>query len=330
MSRSRVFHNRLTGFSGQERSDKLTIYKQHVWWLIGQDEIADDETKFINLMFGFENARYLSPTQNKLPDGTSIEVVPAENTTAVLKSCTDIAKRDVHGQIYEFGKIPDFQRVKKDGYNKILMEACTMNNQSAASHHVEMMDLDYYVRHRGSIDSYFTMRFSPCDHGRFAATDFNRELFNIPPDKTLILVGPTRMGKTQFALAHFESPIIVRMQEDWKKYQQGVTDGIVLDDIDFCKYPPPILIHTMERETGYTQNVKFSAVLVPADLPKIVCINTMTKFWPRNISSEQKEAVLARVEIHQITKPLFGLRRPAADNMDQVVAVKKLCGEEGE
>ena len=50
-------------------------------------------------------------------------------------------------------------------------------------------------------------------------------------DMPVVLHGVTECGKTAFAAAHFESPLIIRRRDDLKKISVK-TDGLIFDDID--------------------------------------------------------------------------------------------------
>lgn len=52
--------------------------------------------------------------------------------------------------------------------------------------------------------------------------------------QNLVVTGPTGIGKTQFALAHFASPLRVTNLVQLKMFNQDIHDGIVFDDMQFC------------------------------------------------------------------------------------------------
>ena len=52
--------------------------------------------------------------------------------------------------------------------------------------------------------------------------------------QNLVVSGPAGIGKTQYALAHFASPLRVTNLVQLKLFNQDVHDGIVFDDMQFC------------------------------------------------------------------------------------------------
>ena len=69
-------------------------------------------------------------------------------------------------------------------------------------------------------------------------SQFNKDTFVEPLDftvkKTIVLWGPPGVGKTQYALTHFEKPLLVT---DWNdlKHLDSSYDGIIFDNMDFCR-----------------------------------------------------------------------------------------------
>ncbi|XP_071628171.1 uncharacterized protein [Temnothorax longispinosus] len=282
--RFRTFNVILTGPTEEERAKKFATYKQEVEWLIGNDQAADDGI-CINLLFGFKNARSLTALQKALPNGTTVEVTTEPK--AVIKKIENAS-----GTIYRMGNVPKFDRRKIDELNNLLQESLDLGTYNDAM--------------TPKLDAYFSNKFAPPDTGLYKLEDFNIPPFKLPANKTTIFVGETRIGKTQFALAHFTHPILVSGDQDWCKLREGYTDGIVLDDMPFRTWTPEKITHTLDCETPYSQNVKYSTVRVPPGLPKIVCINSMSLFWPKSIHETSRRAIKARIVVHEFKEPLFG------------------------
>lgn len=320
--RSRVFHAYLRGETTEERKKALDAYCEESAWLIGQEETGSHGMEHWQVTFGFKNARFLNAVQKKLPQGENIQVV--RDPKASIKYCSDELKRS--GDICIYGDVPDFGRVKVD-HSDMLQEATEAGTYEGAMALIKEKDLGYYVLNQKKLSAYFTSEFAEPDLGKYPIEAFSKLPINIPENKTLVFVGPTRIGKTQFALAHFKSPIIIRGKQDWCRFRAGITDGVVLDDIAFRKWTPETLLHTMERETAYTADVKYGSVRIPAGLPKIVCINSMQAFWPDNILEATKEAIEARIEIHEFFGPLYK-RKGAIDYLEEACKVARI-EEEG-
>ena len=63
-----------------------------------------------------------------------------------------------------------------------------------------------------------------------------------------LIVGESGSGKTQFALAHFERPLLISALDDLKGLQSHHT-GLVFDDIDLkAELTPTQIIHLLDRD----------------------------------------------------------------------------------
>lgn len=109
----------------------------------------------------------------------------------------------------------------------------------------------------------------PIDHADYplrypAQTDFTR---------LIVLEGAPGIGKTQYALAHFQKPKLISCLEDLKKFNPAVHDGLVFDDIDFEALGRPIQIYLSDWEHARTIDVKYGSVTIPKHTPKFLCTN---------------------------------------------------------
>lgn len=305
MSRGRVFNTYIRGETKEERQVKLKEYEDAADWLAAQEEIGEDGMEHIQCVFGFRNQRYLNSLQKKLPCGENIQIT--KNSKAMIKYCTDEDKRS--GDLFMNGDIPNFVQKKSEEINTMLTACKEFDSYQEAMSHIEATDLAYYICNQKKLSVYFDRHFAKSDNSLYKIDEFLRPAYSIPDKKTLIFVGPTNFGKTQFALAHFEHPLLVRGKQDWIRFKENYTDGIVLDDISFKRWVPETLIHTVERETAVTHDVKYGSVRIPAGVPKIICINDMDAFWPDGIAEYHREAIERRIEVIHISSPLFDRKR---------------------
>ncbi|XP_024881436.1 uncharacterized protein LOC112460799 [Temnothorax curvispinosus] len=129
------------------------------------------------------------------------------------------------------GEIPNYCRKKKKETSSMLLAARSCSSYGQAMKLIENLNLAYYVQNLKKLAAYFNGHSCESDRALYEAKDFAEPLFNLPDHKTTIFVGPTRIGKTQFALAHFANLIIIRGKQDWLRFNPDKTDGIVLDNI---------------------------------------------------------------------------------------------------
>lgn len=290
----------IRGLTLEERMDKLKLYEEHVDWYVGQEEVGSNGFEHIQLMFGYNNARKLSTVQIKLPDGNNVEVV--KNAIAAYKYCTDEYKRN--GNMVQYGEVPEFSKTKTD-VNALVGRAKETGNTLEALQLIEQENITYYIAQSAKLRIYFTQLFDKPDLGLYELSSFTRPPISFDTCKVWIFVGETNLGKTQFALAHFKAPVLVRCKQDYVRYKDNVTDGLVLDDIGFRTWRPETLLHTVESETAVTFDVKYGSVRIPANMPRIICINTMEAFWPDNIFDEHRDAINRRIQILNVYNKLY-------------------------
>jgi len=106
----------------------------------------------------------------------------------------------------------------------------------------------------------------------FDETDFNTDLFDFE-QKALVFIGPTGIGKTEFALAHFKNPLIVSHIDDLKRYNKFEHDGLVFDDFKADHWPTTCQIHLVDWNHGRSINVKCATAYIPARTKKIFTCN---------------------------------------------------------
>jgi len=87
-----------------------------------------------------------------------------------------------------------------------------------------------------------------------------------------VLVGPAGCGKTQFALAHFENPLMVRHMDDLKKFTDEY-DGIVFDDMDFKHLPRTSQIHLVDWDNKSSIHCRYATATIPKHTRKIFTCN---------------------------------------------------------
>lgn len=301
--RARVFTTYLTG-TREQLMEKLGEYEVSASWYAGQLELGREGMEHIQLSFGYANPRSLNALQAKLPDGANIQI--ARDPAASIKYCTDEKKR-IENHLFTFGEVPAFN--KNQNLSETLNEAVKFDTFNEAMEHIRKTDFATYVMSYKKLFTFFENYYATGDLSKFKPEDFVSPLRKLPVNKTLVFIGPTAFGKTQFALAHFLHPLRITCKQDWNRFREGVTDGIVLDDIHFNDWKPNTLLHTVDVENASTQDVKYGAVRIPAGIPRIICINSESELWPANIEPEKKEAIQRRLELYHVLTPLFDNRR---------------------
>jgi len=124
--------------------------------------------------------------------------------------------------------------------------------------------------------------------------------------KAIVITGVSGAGKTQFALSHFQKPLLCSHSEDLKKLRPKYHDGIVFDDMTFSHWPPQSCIHLLDMELPRSINVKYGSVNIPAKLPRFF---TSNRDFRQIFSAEANEAEWLAIErrsyVLDFQEPLF-------------------------
>lgn len=130
-------------------------------------------------------------------------------------------------------------------------------------------------------------------NSRFLETDFNIPLRDL--SKASLFCGPTNIGKTQFALAHFKNPLLVCQPDDLKKLHPD-HDGVVFDDMSFKHQPITSVIHMLDLDCERSIWARYGNATMPANLRRIFTFNGENPFYKDEEPDEQKAAVERRLQ----------------------------------
>lgn len=90
--------------------------------------------------------------------------------------------------------------------------------------------------------------------------------------KVLYVWGPSGFGKTQWGLAAFKCPLLVRQLDDLRDLCEE-HDGIVFDDMYFSHRPVSECIHLLDWDEESSIYARYSNILIPAETRKIFITN---------------------------------------------------------
>ena len=91
--------------------------------------------------------------------------------------------------------------------------------------------------------------------------------------ESVVLSGNAGVGKTQYALAHFENPLLISHIDKLKEFDPSFHDGLVFDDMDFSHWPLSAQKHLLDWSEPREINVKHSIAHIPARTKKIFTCN---------------------------------------------------------
>jgi len=91
--------------------------------------------------------------------------------------------------------------------------------------------------------------------------------------QSVVLVGPSNVGITQFAKHHFQNPIIVRHMDKLKEFNASVHDGIIFDDMSFTHLHREAQIHITDWDEDSDLHIRYGTATIPAGTKKIFTAN---------------------------------------------------------
>lgn len=117
--------------------------------------------------------------------------------------------------------------------------------------------------------------------------------------KSVVLHGPSGIGKTQFALAHFTNPLMVSHKDDLATYERGFHDGIIFDDMCFAHWPRTVQIHLTDMDQPRSIDIKYGRATIPAYTPKIFTTNSLDLFDLTDPAIARRVNVKSVTSLHQ-------------------------------
>lgn len=252
----------------------------------------------------------LSPTAHfKLRRGTQKEAIhyckkPVEGCEC--KHCVEERENPTafEGTFREIGlKTADSQGRRTDIHDvtKALEAGTTLED-------VISMYPEVYIKYHAGIEKLAKRLFAPDCPIKY--TDFKLEKQVL--DKCLLIYGSTGLGKTEYALSHFERPLKVNHLDMLLAYTPTKFDGIVFDDMCFRHLPPPARIALTENDRPADIHIRYTTVRLPAHTKKIFTHNDEFVFWGEDtmlskdpMTPTQKRSIERRVNFLLIKAPLF-------------------------
>lgn len=177
--------------------------------------------------------------------------------------------------------------------------------------------------HGESIERNLVRAKTPKFKHKYFMEDFLKGPLPLPAGKSIFLYGPSRVGKTHYACAHFQNPLMVSDMDDLKQFKATRHDGIVFDDCSFKHIPPEKVIHLCDQEFTRSIRCRNTNATIPALTPKIFTHNTANPFYgtegPFAATVEQAQAISNRLESYAVPFPIFkGSANPVMQRYDLI------------
>lgn len=258
-------------------SDYSSVFK----WGVVKPEISDEGFKHYQCLGVMDNMFRESAIKEKLPKAQVVEAKSLKNALDyVLK---DDTTEDVP---IMFGNVPIQYKNKIEGKsfnpNAALSAACRKRTYQEAIDTFSKMCPWEYVKNKKAINAHLSSLYTPplvIQHPVY---------FSGPPitfqgrQMSVLLVGPSGIGKTQYALSQFNCPLVVTCKQDFNRYSIK-NDGILIDDMPWSSHAPETLIRLLNAEIPQTIDIKYGSTTLPTGIRKIFTLNCESQFWPHTL-----------------------------------------------
>lgn len=112
--------------------------------------------------------------------------------------------------------------------------------------------------------------------GSFGLSDFPNWTPVTDWSRSVVVVGPPDIGKTEWALAHFQNPMLVSERDQLLDYMPDEHDGIVFDDIDFTEDAREMNISLADQTMPRGIRCRYRTVTIPRGTKKFFVGNSPT------------------------------------------------------
>lgn len=210
------------------------------------------------------------------------------------ESCADEATR------FSFGQLSPVQPTK----DEIFRAAINAEDFTAACAYIKEHAPRDYVMHKSAIDNNLKAMFeemvSPIkEEHEFVIPLKSKSLLE---KYSVFLYGPSGTGKTTYAMAHFQQPLLCRHIDDLKSIHTK-HDGVIFDDMSFKHYPRTTCIHLLDLDYTSSIHVRYGTAKLRAGLPRIFTSNETfgDVFNCQGVSGESlPDALLRRTKRYRV------------------------------
>lgn len=195
------------------------------------------------------------------------------------------------GDFKEVGDRPKEQKQKTD-VNAAFKEAFSAETVQAGLEIIKEKRARDYCLYGDTIERSLKKAHSKPFVPKYKIGDFNQPAQDL--SKPVLFCGPTNIGKTQFAISHFQRPLVCSHIDNLKQLSPD-NDGIIFDDMNFNHWPANNVIHLLDSDIDRSLHVRWGTVTIPANTKKIFTYNSDNPFYLDTVKQETKDAIERRL-----------------------------------
>ena len=163
-----------------------------------------------------------------------------------------------------------------------------------------------FYMHGARIQHGLEMRLGDYERSPYQLSDFNMPPLDL--SRAVVIQGASHIGKTHFALAHFEYPLLVSELDDLKKISLR-TDGIVFDQMCFThpydrkelNLNADKVIRLLDIEVSRSIGARYSNASIPRGMPRVFTTNRHVSngepIFTRGGNAEEQEGIDSRLRV---------------------------------
>lgn len=202
--------------------------------------------------------------QKALGLGTKNKVIKPRGKS---ESCRDYCSK-LKTQWENYKEFGEFESISQQGRRTDLESLASEILEGATKTDIAMNYPVMYIKYHGGIDKLIQQvpKVEP-------KSEFPMRWDRLEFTKSNVVMGPSGCGKTEFALAHFNNALFVTHMDDLLRFNPGVHDGIIFDDMDFKHMPRTSQIHLTDWNQDRSIHCRYSVARIPKETKKIFTCN---------------------------------------------------------
>lgn len=308
--------------TGADKDVIPLLFRGQCKYIVYSQDISDNGTEHVHMFISFATEKSQDQVRECIPEQYRYAIQYCERSINKQSCIKYIEKKQLLGFVPKaLGDVPEHLRHliekktlkgRKRGHDS--EPSCYQKLQNKEYANREECIADFKERESKTYTLSYGNVMTKIDKA-YPVTPYTKKYqlsdFNVPPldfsnMKSKVLIGPTSLGKTQFAKAHFNNPVRVTIKQDLSDINEN-TDGLIIDDLTFCKNNPLEFLHLLDMRESTSTRVLYGRAYIPEGMPRIFTANSEEVFWPEGARPETSDAYLKRCEVIHYHSKLYGV-----------------------
>ncbi len=268
--------------------DILSAWGQVTYCVLGLETAPTTGTKHLQCYFEFKNTMRASTFWKKvnLP-GSYFESRKGSQARAINYCKKGEQPSEEWDRLHETGPnfglnahVLEYGGSKCQGERTDLSDIVTDIQRGMKEHELSLKHVASFAKHMKWCQRMIQLHGNSAEHAQYTLYEncVNLQVHPVPFDHpdwigSAAVGGNAGCGKTDYALSHFDNPLIVSHIDKLKHFNPKFHDGIVFDDMCFKHFPLSAQKHLLDWTNDREINVKHDIVQIPKHTRKIFTYN---------------------------------------------------------